>query len=314
MTKLHAAQRGEQEVDEMAGQERAATKIQAVHRGKVARSYSGMSVAPAPMLEPEPDDNIIIVNEQIAAIKIQSVQRGKVERREMAGRKRAATRIQCRQRGKTKRKEIAGQKSAATRIQAVHRGKTSRAEMAAAQRSVGEQADVLEAENKEIERRLQLRIEELARLTKRIGSVEASIRGKKKVGTAVKKAGPRPPAQNFPRLPSKRASARNQGLYHREAERLAAKKIFLDAERARLVELELASMQPVSYRTSVHLPAISPFNSTPPAWQGPGVLATVGSPQPSESCVGAGKKSEKQRLVAEGRQRTLATSQKASVN
>eukprot|EP01043_Picozoa_sp_COSAG02_P022162 COSAG02_NODE_1144_length_14244_cov_16.832096_4_plen_676_part_00 len=90
--------------------EAAAARIQAAHRGKVARQqHRAMSVA---------------------ATRIQAAHRGRASRAEIAEEEAAVVRIQAIQRGNLKRSELAEQRDAALRIQAAHRGKTIRQDVA----------------------------------------------------------------------------------------------------------------------------------------------------------------------------------------
>eukprot|EP00931_Biecheleriopsis_adriatica_P043750 TRINITY_DN24_c0_g1_i1.p1 TRINITY_DN24_c0_g1~~TRINITY_DN24_c0_g1_i1.p1 ORF type:complete len:1146 (-),score=312.83 TRINITY_DN24_c0_g1_i1:153-3293(-) len=106
----------------------AATKIQALRRGKTERAA----------LEKQKKE------ENAAALRIQAIQRGKQERRLVEKQKQeetaAATRIQAIQKGKKTRREVEKHKEeekqrkeeahAATRIQAIHKGKKTRKEVA----------------------------------------------------------------------------------------------------------------------------------------------------------------------------------------
>ena len=104
--------------------EAAATKIQAVHKGKQARKE----------LQERKEM-------EAAAVKIQAVHRGKMTRmelREKAEQEAAALKIQAVHRGKMTRMELrekAEQEAAALKIQAVHRGKMTRMELRAARQN-----------------------------------------------------------------------------------------------------------------------------------------------------------------------------------
>ena len=104
--------------------EAAATKIQAVHKGKQARKE----------LQERKE-------QEAAAVKIQAVHRGKMTRmefREKAEQEAAALKIQAVHRGKMTRMELrekAEQEAAALKIQAVHRGKMTRMELRAARQN-----------------------------------------------------------------------------------------------------------------------------------------------------------------------------------
>jgi hypothetical protein len=104
--------------------EAAATKIQAVHKGKQARKE----------LQERKEM-------EAAALKIQAVHRGKMTRmelREKAEQEAAALKIQAVHRGKMTRMELrekAEQEAAALKIQAVHRGKMTRMELRAARQN-----------------------------------------------------------------------------------------------------------------------------------------------------------------------------------
>jgi len=121
--KIQAVQRGRQARSEIrkkreaAEQERAAVRIQAVQRGRQARRQLAGSGSREPPATANDNDND---NEQsAAALKIQSVQRGRKARKEVAQKKmakqeeHAAVKIQSVQRGRAARKEVAEMKQAA---------------------------------------------------------------------------------------------------------------------------------------------------------------------------------------------------------
>merc|ERR1712166_659050 len=114
-------------------QEAAASKIQAIQRGKHGRKEVAMKVAAKREL----------LQQTSAAAKIQAIQRGKhgrkevVQKRELVQQTSAVSRIQAIQRGKNGRKQVAAkrevvkQTSAVSRIQAIQRGKNGRKQVAA---------------------------------------------------------------------------------------------------------------------------------------------------------------------------------------
>ena len=126
-TKIQAVHKGKQarkELQERKEMEAAAVKIQAVHRGKMTRMELREKA-----------------EQEAAALKIQAVHRGKMTRmelREKAEQEAAALKIQAVHRGKMTRMELrekAEQEAAALKIQAVHRGKMTRMELRAARQN-----------------------------------------------------------------------------------------------------------------------------------------------------------------------------------
>merc|ERR1712166_1191786 len=114
-------------------QEAAASKIQAIQRGKHGRKEVAMKVAAKREL----------LQQTSAAAKIQAIQRGKHGRKEVAAKRElvkqtsAVSRIQAIQRGKHGRKQVAAkrevvkQTSAVSKIQAIQRGNKDRSAVAA---------------------------------------------------------------------------------------------------------------------------------------------------------------------------------------
>ena len=108
--------------DDLEEQAAAAVKIQAVHRGKQARSAKELKRREG-------------ASRRAAAVKIQAVHRGKQARKELEEKREmesAALKIQAVHRGKQARKELEEKRemeSAALKIQAVHRGKQTRMEL-----------------------------------------------------------------------------------------------------------------------------------------------------------------------------------------
>ena len=124
--KIQAMQRGKNARSEMRDQQDAATKMQAVQRGRKGRVAAQ---------ERKQDSD--------AATKVQAMQRGRQSRREVEEKRAeadklrameeeeqaaAAAKIQAQHRGKLARKEMEEQQAAATKLQAMQRGKMTRKE------------------------------------------------------------------------------------------------------------------------------------------------------------------------------------------
>lgn len=148
-TKMQAVQRGRTEraqVKHRKEEADAATRVQAMQRGRQSRR--------------EMDE------QKAAATKIAAMQRGKLARQELEEQKAAAQKIQAMQRGKLSRQELAEQKAAATKLQAMQRGKTSRKEVADMQQQLAKDAAVRQEaawEDEEAERAAATKIQAVHR-------------------------------------------------------------------------------------------------------------------------------------------------------
>lgn len=109
----------------------AAARIQAAHRGKVARQQQREMGAAATRIQAAHRGRLRraeFAEEEAAAVRIQAIQRGKLKRGELAEQHDAVVRIQAAHRGKVTRQDAVEQREAAVRIQACYRGTHARQE------------------------------------------------------------------------------------------------------------------------------------------------------------------------------------------
>ena len=112
-SKIQAMNRGKLARKELQEQSDAATKMQAVQRGKAARKSIGGAEAgePATADAAAAEEDAVFEgteDEVAAASKIQAMNRGKLARKELQEQSDAATKMQAVQRGKAARKSIGG--------------------------------------------------------------------------------------------------------------------------------------------------------------------------------------------------------------
>ena len=125
-SRIQAMHRGRQSRRDIKDRKNAAARIQAAQRGRKERQ--------------------LIAERQEAAARIQAVHRGRKDRREIAKRDDAAACIQAVHRGRQERREIEKRREAATKIQSLHRGRKDRQMMGRKQTLNNEEDAVKESE------------------------------------------------------------------------------------------------------------------------------------------------------------------------